>query len=110
MGFYFYIMVKKPHNIPVTKPTTTCDNECCMRIIRLEPTIPAIMMTRHIHPIGLKAKRKEKATKAPSTPPIAAVCVDTFHHILIMAHITCMANAAKSIRAIKLGMCIIIIR
>ena len=70
------------------KPTTTCDSECCRRIMRLVPTAPESTITKQNHHIGLKVKIMANASKAPATPPIAAEWVDIFHHILMSAQTT----------------------
>jgi hypothetical protein len=46
----------------------------------------------------------EKANNAPPTPPMAAVCVDTFHTTLMMAHTICTNKPATMILDIKCGM------
>lgn len=78
---------------PRKKPAVTCSKECCLRIILLDPTKPETTIVRHSHHIGLKLNNNEKAIKEPVTPPIAALCVDIFHHTLITAQSICMIRA-----------------
>ena len=85
------------------KPATTCDSECCRNIMRLVPTVPAKTRMTQNHHSGLKAKSMENATKAPSNPPIAAVCVEIFHQTFTTAHTTCMSNAATRMLAMNCG-------
>jgi|UPI00046A57D6 hypothetical protein len=82
---YISIIVKNALNVPKKNPAVTCVRECCRNIMRLEPTTPDATMTKHSHHTGLKLNINEKASSAPSTPPMAAVCVDIFHHTFIMA-------------------------
>ena len=84
-SFYTRIIVMNEQTIPKKKPDATCSNECCLRIILLLPTKPETMSVRQSHHIGLKLNSSEKAIKEPVTPPIAAVCVDIFHHTLMIA-------------------------
>ena len=56
------------------------------------------------HHMGLNMKMKAKAMSAPATPPIAAVWVDIFHHVLISAQTICMSSAAMSMLIMKCGM------
>lgn len=78
-------------------PVSTCDRLCWRSIILLVPTIPARIRTIHNHQMGLNAKISAKANNAPVTPPIAAVCVETFHHTLIRAQSIWMTRAAMRI-------------
>ncbi len=91
--------------IPKKKPAVTCVSECWRNIIRLEPTIPDTMTTKQNHHTGLKLSIKENANNAPSTPPIAAVWVEIFHHTLITAQSICITNATMRIDVIKCGKC-----
>ena len=79
--------------MPKKNPAVTCVSVCCRNIMRLEPTIPDAMTTRHSHQTELKLSMNENANSAPSTPPMAAVCVDIFHHTLITAQSICMIKA-----------------
>ena len=96
-SFYTRIIVMNEQTTPKKNPDVTCSNECCLRIILLLPTKPETMSVRQSHHIGLKLKSSEKAIKEPVTPPIAAVCVDIFHHTLMIAHRICMISATISI-------------
>lgn len=60
--------------MPKKNPAVTCVSVCCRNIMRLEPTIPDAMTTRHSHQTELKLSMNENANSAPSTPPMAAVC------------------------------------
>jgi hypothetical protein len=100
---YKFIIVRKELIIPRKKPDVTCSKECCLRIILLLPTIPETISVRHSHHIGSKLYINEKAIKEPVTPPIAAVCVDIFHHILMMAQSICMTRATMSIEVSMCG-------
>ena len=91
------MIVMNEQMIPKKKPDATCSNECCLRIILLLPTKPETMSVRQSHHIGLKLNSSEKAIKEPVTPPIAAVCVDIFHHTLMIAHRICIISATISI-------------
>ena len=92
-SFYTRIIVMNEQTTPKKNPDVTCSNECCLRIILLLPTIPETMSVRQSHHIGLKLNSNEKAIKEPVTPPIAAVCVDIFHHTLMIAQRICITNA-----------------
>ena len=96
-SFYTRIIVMNEQTTPKKNPDVTCSNECCLRIILLLPTKPETMSVRQSHHIGLKLNSSEKAIKEPVTPPIAAVCVDIFHHTLMIAHRICMISATISI-------------
>lgn len=96
-SFYTRIIVMNEQTTPKKNPDVTCSNECCLRIILLLPTMPETMSVRQSHHIGLKLNSNEKAIKEPVTPPIAAVCVDIFHHTLMIAHRICMISATISI-------------
>ena len=96
-SFYTRIIVMNEQTTPKKNPDVTCSNECCLRIILLLPTKPETMSVRQSHHIGLKLNSNEKAIKEPVTPPIAAVCVDIFHHTLMIAHRICMISATISI-------------
>ena len=96
-SFYTRIIVMNEQTTPKKNPDVTCSNECCLRIILLLPTTPETMSVRQSHHIGLKLNSNEKAIKEPVTPPIAAVCVDIFHHTLMIAHRICMISATISI-------------
>ena len=96
-SFYTRIIVMNEQTTPKKKPDATCSNECCLRIILLLPTKPETMSVRQSHHIGLKLNSSEKASREPVTPPIAAVCVDIFHHTLMIAHRICMISATISI-------------
>ena len=91
------IIVKNEQIRPKKNPDVTCSNECCLRIILLLPTKPETVSVRQSHHIGLKLNSSEKAISDPVTPPIAAVCVDIFHHTLIIAQRICITNATISI-------------
>ena len=65
--------------------------------------IPAKMMRKHSHHNGLKPKMCEKAITAPVVPPIAAVCVEIFHQLFIIAPNICIANAATTMLDMKCG-------
>lgn len=82
------IIVKNALAIPRKKPAVTCISECWRKIMRLEPTTPETRTARQNHQMGLKLSIIEKATNAPKTPPMAAVCVEIFHQTLMMAHNT----------------------
>ena len=99
------MIVKNALMIPKKNPAVTCVSVCCRNIMRLEPTIPDAMMTKQSHHTGLKLSINENASNAPSTPPIAAVWVDIFHHTLIMAQSICITNATIRIDVIKCGKC-----
>ena len=71
--------------------------------MRAVPTIPAIIIKAEIHPKALKPIMNENATTPPSTPPIAAMCVEIFIFMFIIAHIICMSKAAMPIDAMKWG-------
>ena len=45
----------------------------------------------------------EKAITAPVVPPIAAVCVEIFHQLFIIAPNICIANAATTMLDMKCG-------
>ena len=102
---YINKIVKNALIIPKKKPVVTCVRVCCRNIIRLEPTIPDAIITRHSHQTELKLSINENANSAPNTPPMAAVCVEIFHHTLIMAQSICITNATISIDVIKCGRC-----
>ena len=72
--------------------------------MRLVPTMPEMMRMMLNHHSGLNAKRMEKASRAPSKPPMAAVWVDTFHQTLMMAQTICMMSAATRMLAMNCGM------
>lgn len=95
---------QKPKNTPMRNPTSTWVSVCCLSIMRLLPTTPATRKMTHSHHIGLKTKSSENASSAPAKPPMAAVWVDIFHQMLIMAHTIWMTNAATRILAINCGM------
>ena len=62
-----------------------------------------LFITRHSHQTELKLSINENANSAPSTPPMAAVCVEIFHHTLIMAQSICITNATISIDVINVA-------
>lgn len=99
------MIVKNALIMPKKNPAVTCVSVCCRNIMRLEPTIPDAMTTRHSHQTELKLSMNENANSAPSTPPIAAVWVDIFHHTLITAQSICITSATISIDVIKCGKC-----
>ena len=47
-----------PQNIPMINPVVTSHNECCLTIMRALPIIPANIISKHNHQIGLKRKMK----------------------------------------------------
>ena len=67
--------------------------------------IPAKMMRKQSHHNGLNPKIREKANKAPVVPPMAAVCVEIFHQLFIIAPSICIANAATTMLDMKWGKC-----
>ena len=95
------MIVQNPMTIPTRNPVITCVSVCCLNSILLVPTIPPIMRKMQNQTSGLKLKRMEKASNAPSNPPIAAECVEIFHHTLMTAHTTCINNAATRILAMN---------
>ena len=77
------MIIQKAVTTPTKKPTTTWASECWRKIIRLVPTMPAMIMLAQNHPKGLNEKRMENANSPPTNPPMPAVCVDIFHLSLI---------------------------
>ena len=98
---YIKVMMKNAATNPTKKPVTTCKRLCCLRIMRLDPTTPATNMTRQSHHVGSNWKSMANESNAPVTPPIAAVCVDTFHQTLISAQIIWIASADTRILLMK---------
>lgn len=47
----------------------------------------------------------ENANNDPVTAPIAAECVEIFHHIFITAQTSCITNATISMLLMKCGNC-----
>ena len=78
----------KERTNPNRNPATTCDKECCLRIILLVPNKPATMIMIQSHHTGLYEKMPEKAISAPATPPMAAVWVLIFQKRFTKAHTT----------------------
>ena len=52
-------MTKSAQTSPTKNPVTTCESECCRRIMRADPTIPARSITKDSHHIGLNEKAIE---------------------------------------------------
>ena len=71
--------------------------------MRLVPTSPESTSEKQSHVMGLNMNMNEKASRAPTTPPMAAVCVDIFHHTFISAHTICITSAAMSMLPMKCG-------
>ena len=94
-------IVKKARTQPMNHPTTICESECWRNIMRLVPTIPERKRVRQNHQMGSKVKIMAKASSAPVTPPMAASCTETFHHVLMRAQTTCINTAATRILPMK---------
>ena len=105
-----YKLSKKLHIIPIMKPPTISLRECCRNIIRAVPASPATIIITESHHRGLNWNISETLSNAPVMPPIPAMCIDTFHHTLMMAHATCIISAVTTIFAINCGIRITIMR
>ena len=52
-------MTKRAQMSPTKNPVTTCARECCRKIMRADPTMPARRITKESHHIGLKENATE---------------------------------------------------
>ena len=96
-------MPNNPTKNPRINPDATSANEWRLNTIRLEPTMPAMIMVTHSHHTGLKLKMKLKAIKAPFIAPAAAEWVLTLCQLLHIKHANCTKMAVSTTLITNLG-------